>query len=81
MPRHVLGLHTKAERDYAERLADESFVRGMNLAMRHGAIQDVTFEVGMLHAIALLARQEGAQALERHAAGLKAALDREARKY
>ena len=41
---------------------------------------DVTFEVGILHAVALLARQEGADLLAEHASRLKSVLDREVRK-
>lgn len=79
MPRHGLGLHTKAEKDYAETVADQSFARGLTLADR-GNLPDLTFEIGMLHAITLLARQEGARELDDHVSKLKSRLDREARR-
>lgn len=82
MSRHKLGLHTKDERDYALALSNESFTRGMEIAGRGDAraLCDLTFEIGMLHAIALLAKQEKSDLLEAHAARLKAVLDQEARK-
>lgn len=82
MARHKLGLHTKEEVDYAVQLVDESFTRGMELARRGDpkVLCDITFEIGMLHAIALLARQEKSDLLEAHASRLKAQLDQEVRK-
>lgn len=79
MPRHRLGLHTKEEKDYALAIADQSFARGLALA-DVGNLPDLTFELGMLHAIALLARQEGAKELDDHVSKLKSRLDREARR-
>lgn len=79
---HKLGLHTKEERAFAVQLCDESFARGMEIAKRGNPRElcDVTFEVGILHAVALLARQEGADLLDEHASRLKSVLDREVRK-
>jgi hypothetical protein len=79
MPRHTLGLDTKAERDYAEAVADQSFARGIELAAR-GNLVDLVFEIGVLHGISLLARQEKARELDLHVSKLKARLDTEARK-
>lgn len=79
MPRYRLGLDTKSERDYAEGVADQSFARGIELADR-GNLVDLVFEIGVLHGISLLARQEGAHALDQHVSRLKARLDLEARK-
>lgn len=79
---HKLGLHTKEERAFAVQLCDESFTRGMEIVKRGNKADlcDVTFEIGILHAVALLARQEHAGLLDEHASRLKSVLDREVRK-
>lgn len=74
MTRHALGLHTQKERDYAEGIADQAFARG--LAVRGPkALLDLAFEIGILHAIYLLATQEKQYGLARHVSGLKVDLE------
>lgn len=78
MTKSTLGLHTKEERDYARTLADQAFERGIEIS-RSGALPDLTFEIGILHAIGLLAYQENQRSLGRYVDDLKAKLDARAR--
>lgn len=78
MRKHELGLHTKEEQAYARKLADQAYARGLEIT-RRGELLDLVFEIGMLHAIALIARQEGQAELFQYVSRLKAGLDRQAR--
>jgi hypothetical protein len=75
--RNTLGLHTKAERDYAKRIADAAYKRGEEAAGRED-LAALSFEIGMLHAIALLAEQEKQDELVREVTWQRSGLDRAA---
>lgn len=72
--RNTLGLHTKAERDYAMHVADGANERGL-AAAKQGDLAALSFEIGMLHAIALLAEQEKQHELVREVSWLRSRLD------
>lgn len=74
MPHATLGLHTKEERAFASKMAKEAFEEGMK-ASREKNLVGMAFQVGFLHAIYMLAFQEGADELADEIGRLRSKLD------
>lgn len=74
MTKATLGLHTKEERDFAAKMAKEAYEEGMKASKERNLV-GMAFQVGVLHAIYMLAFQEGADQLADEIGRLRSKLD------